>query len=103
MPGQAVSYMIGNIGIQRARKNRQKELGDKFDLKAFHRQVLTCLGPIEMLEECIKEEENLPFSASFYSDLQTKQKSFYSDLQPEQSFPSFTRSENWLHLNGYLE
>ena len=93
MPGQAVSYMIGNIGIQKARKNRQKELGDKFDLKAFHRQVLTCLGPIEMLEECIKEEENLPFN----EDL------FYSGLQSKQSFSSFTKSENWLHLNGYLE
>ena len=44
MPGQAVTYKIGEIGIQKARKNRQKELGDKFDLKAFHRHVLTCLG-----------------------------------------------------------
>lgn len=61
MPGQAVTYKIGEIGIQEARKNRQKELGDKFDLKAFHRHVLTCLGPISMLEECIKEEENLSF------------------------------------------
>ena len=49
MPGQAVTYKIGEIGIQEARKNRQKELGDKFDLKAFHRHVLTCLGPISML------------------------------------------------------
>ena len=39
----------------------QKELGDKFDIKAFHRHILTCLGPIEMLEECVKEEENLSF------------------------------------------
>ena len=43
MPGQAVTYKIGEIGIQEARKNRQKELGDKFDLKAFNRHVLTCL------------------------------------------------------------
>ena len=65
MPGQAVTYKIGEIGIQKARKNRQKELGDKFDLKAFHRHVLTCLGPISMLEECIKEEENLSFDDFF--------------------------------------
>jgi len=60
-PGQAVSYKLGEIKIQELRKNRQKELGDKFDIKAFHRHVLTCVGPIEMLEECVKEEENLPF------------------------------------------
>ena len=36
-------------------------MGDKFDIKAFHRHILTCIGPIEMLEECVKEEEKLPF------------------------------------------
>jgi len=60
-PGQAVSYKLGEIRIQELRKKRQKELGDKFDIKAFHRHILTCIGPIEMLEECVKEEEKLPF------------------------------------------
>ena len=47
--------------IQEIRKRREKELGVNFDLGAFHRHVLTCIGPIEMLEECILEEEQLPF------------------------------------------
>ena len=47
--------------IQEIRKRREKELGSDFDLGAFHRHVLTCIGPIEMLEECILEEEQLPF------------------------------------------
>ena len=47
--------------IQEIRKRREKELGANFDLGAFHRHVLTCIGPIEMLEECILEEEQLPF------------------------------------------
>ena len=60
-PGQATSYKIGELQIQKLRKKRQEELGKDFDLSKFHRHILTCLGPIEMLEECVKEEEKLPF------------------------------------------
>ena len=60
-PAQATSYKIGEMKIQEIRKRREKELGSDFDLGAFHRHVLTCIGPIEMLEECILEEEQLPF------------------------------------------
>ena len=59
LPGQAVSYKIGEFKILEIRKNREKELGENFDIKAFHRHVMTCIGPIEMLEDCVKEEENL--------------------------------------------
>ena len=60
-PAQATSYKIGEMKIQEIRKRRKRELGSDFDLGAFHRHVLTCIGPIEMLEECILEEEQLPF------------------------------------------
>ncbi|MGB4839925.1 MAG: DUF885 domain-containing protein [Saprospiraceae bacterium] len=40
-PGQAVSYKIGEIKIRELRKRAEKELGDKFDIKAFHDLVLS--------------------------------------------------------------
>lgn len=39
-PGQALSYMLGRMEIQRLRRNAEKRLGDKFDLRAFHDQLL---------------------------------------------------------------
>jgi uncharacterized protein (DUF885 family) len=40
VPGQATSYMIGNLEIRRLRAEAQKALGAKFDLRAFHDLVL---------------------------------------------------------------
>ncbi len=39
-PGQALSYMIGEIEIQNLRKQAEQELGSKFDIKVFHAAVL---------------------------------------------------------------
>ncbi|RYG32488.1 MAG: DUF885 domain-containing protein [Burkholderiales bacterium] len=39
-PGQATSYKIGMIAIQRLRNEAQQELGDKFDWKSFHDTVI---------------------------------------------------------------
>ena len=39
-PGQAPSYMIGNLEILRLRAAAQAKLGGAFDLRAFHDQVL---------------------------------------------------------------
>ncbi|MGH8325921.1 MAG: DUF885 domain-containing protein, partial [Steroidobacteraceae bacterium] len=39
-PGQALSYMIGEMDIQRLRKKAQDELGPRFDIKGFHAAVL---------------------------------------------------------------
>lgn len=51
MPGQATSYKIGMIEIQRLRKVAQQELGDKFDIRAFHDTVLGGGAlPLSMLE-----------------------------------------------------
>ena len=39
-PGQAPSYMIGNLEILRLREEARAKLGSKFDLRAFHDRVL---------------------------------------------------------------
>ena len=39
-PGQALSYMIGRIEIQRMRADAEAALGDRFDIKGFHDAVL---------------------------------------------------------------
>ncbi len=40
MPGQACSYMLGRITIDELRAAATARLGDQFDIRAFHDQVL---------------------------------------------------------------
>ncbi len=53
-PGQALSYYIGQLAIQRARAKAEKALGEKFDIRQFHDTVLS-LGsvPLPVLESRI--------------------------------------------------
>jgi uncharacterized protein (DUF885 family) len=39
-PGQATAYMVGRLEIERLRNLAEKRLGDRFDIRAFHDQVL---------------------------------------------------------------
>jgi uncharacterized protein (DUF885 family) len=50
-PGQACSYMIGQLKIVEVREKAKKALGDKFSLRAFHDVVLnTGTVPLDLLE-----------------------------------------------------
>ncbi|MHA3789058.1 DUF885 domain-containing protein [Flavobacterium hauense] len=51
IPGQALSYKIGQLKIRELRSKAEKELGAKFSIKEFHNQVLDagCL-PLKVLE-----------------------------------------------------
>lgn len=53
-PGQALSYKIGQLKIRELRERAEKVLGDKFDIRQFHNQVLeTGAVPLQLLEEKI--------------------------------------------------
>ena len=56
MPGQALSYMIGRLEIQRMRADAEARLGDRFDIKGFHDAVLTSGAvPLETLDRLVSE------------------------------------------------
>jgi uncharacterized protein (DUF885 family) len=56
MPGQALSYMIGRLEIQRMRAEAEARLGDRFDIKGFHDAVLTSGAvPLETLDRLVSE------------------------------------------------
>jgi len=56
MPGQATAYKIGMIKIQDLRKHAEEELGDKFDIRAFHDTVLGGGAmPLELLERRVDQ------------------------------------------------
>ncbi len=56
MPGQAVSYMIGRIEIQRMRAEAEAAMGDRFDIKGFHDAVLgSGLVTLPTLDRIVKE------------------------------------------------
>lgn len=49
-PGQALAYKMGELTIWELRKKAERELGDQFDIRAFHDAVLTGGGlPLEIL------------------------------------------------------
>ncbi len=54
-PGQATTYKIGMIRIQQLRAEAQKELGDRFDIKAFHDTVIGGGSmPLPVLDERVR-------------------------------------------------
>ena len=53
-PGQALSYKIGQLKIIELRNRAQQVLGDNFDIRDFHDQVLeTGCVPLQLLEQKI--------------------------------------------------
>lgn len=56
MPGQALAYKVGMNKILELRENAKKQLGPKFDLKAFHDVVLTGGSmPMALLERRVQQ------------------------------------------------
>ena len=39
-PGQALGYKLGQLAILRLREQAQKELGNRYDVRAFHDEIL---------------------------------------------------------------
>ncbi len=56
IPGQALSYKIGQLKIIELRHKAEKELGSKFDIKKFHAMVLESgVMPLALLEKKIDD------------------------------------------------
>jgi uncharacterized protein (DUF885 family) len=54
-PGQATSYMVGQIRILELRDRARRELGDRFDIRDFHAAVLeNGAMPLDILEEQVE-------------------------------------------------
>ena len=55
-PGQALGYKIGSLKITELREKARKELGEKFDIRAFHDEVLGAGAlPMDVLEQRIND------------------------------------------------
>jgi uncharacterized protein (DUF885 family) len=51
MPGQALAYKLGQLKILELRAKAKQELGDKYDIRAFHDEILNGGAlPLDVLE-----------------------------------------------------
>jgi uncharacterized protein (DUF885 family) len=47
MPAQALAYQIGGLKFRELRQRAQSQLGDRFDLRAYHDQLMAA-GPVTL-------------------------------------------------------
>ncbi|XP_013095502.2 uncharacterized protein LOC106078951 [Biomphalaria glabrata] len=56
IPGQACAYKVGEIKIRELRQKAELRLGNKFDIKEFHQQILSCGRiPLRTLEKIVDD------------------------------------------------
>jgi len=56
MPGQALAYKVGMMKILELRQRAQQALGEAFDIKAFHDQILGNGSlPLTLLEQVVDQ------------------------------------------------
>ncbi len=54
-PGQALAYKMGQLMIRKLRDEAKTELGDKFDIKAFHDEIISGGAmPLDLLQERVE-------------------------------------------------
>jgi uncharacterized protein (DUF885 family) len=54
-PGQALAYKIGELKIRELRADAEQQLGDKFDVRAFHDEILNHGAiPLSVLESVVE-------------------------------------------------
>jgi uncharacterized protein (DUF885 family) len=54
-PGQALAYKIGQLTIRKLRDEARAQLGGKFDIKAFHDELLNGGAmPLDLLQERVE-------------------------------------------------
>lgn len=55
IPGQALAYKVGEMKISKLREQAQRELGPRFDVRAFHTEVLKDGSvPLEILQDKVQ-------------------------------------------------
>ena len=55
-PGQALAYKIGQLKILELRQKAERELGEKYDIKDFHHEILKRGSvPLDILEGYIND------------------------------------------------
>ena len=55
-PGQALAYKVGQLKIRELRDHATRELGDAFDIRAFHDEVLGAGAvPLDILDARIRD------------------------------------------------
>src|SRR5438105_14109297 len=66
-PGQALAYKMGQLTIRRLREEAKTQLGPKFDIKAFHDEILNGGAmPLDLLQDRVHRwiKEQAPKTAS---------------------------------------
>jgi uncharacterized protein (DUF885 family) len=55
-PGQATAYKVGQLALLRLREQAERDLGPKFDLRAFHEVILLNGSmPLAVLDDVVQE------------------------------------------------